>query len=82
MSKSLSDFILQHERNVDKNIHGYPKTFISELIELTVNLNKEKKKWQRLAQDRRMLLDKIETMIGVNKVLGTLNGEGENNGSE
>ena len=81
MSKSLSDFILQHERNVDKNTHGYPKSFISELLELTINLNKEKKKWQRLAQDRKSVLDKIESMININRVLNNLN-DGEKDGLE
>ena len=60
MAKKLSDFIQQHERNVQKKEYGYPVKFISELLELTLRLNLEKKKWKRLAQDRKEVLNKIK----------------------
>ena len=60
MAKKLADFIQQHERNVQKKEYGYPVSFISELLELTLKLNLEKKKWKRLAQDRKEVLNKIK----------------------
>lgn len=60
MTKKLADFIQQHERNVQKKEYGYPVSFISELIKLTLKLNLEKKKWKRLAQDRKEVLNKIK----------------------
>ena len=60
MAKKLADFIQQHERNVQKKEYGYPVKFISELLELTLRLNLEKKKWKRLAQDRKEVLNKIK----------------------
>ena len=63
MAKKLSDFIQQHERNVQKKEYGYPVSFISELIELTLRLNLEKKKWKRLAQDRKETLNKIKHIV-------------------
>ena len=60
MAKKLADFVQQHERNVQKKEYGYPVSFISELLELTLKLNLEKKKWKRLAQDRKEVLNKIK----------------------
>ena len=60
MAKKLADFIQQHERNVQKKEYGYPVKFISELLELTLRLNLEKKKWKRLAQERKEVLNKIK----------------------
>ena len=60
MAKKLADFIQQHERNAQKKEYGYPVKFISELLELTLRLNLEKKKWKRLAQDRKEVLNKIK----------------------
>ena len=60
MAKKLADFIQQHERNVQKKEYGYPVSFISELLEVTLKLNLEKKKWKRLAQDRKEVLNKIK----------------------
>ena len=60
MAKKLADFIQQHERNVQKKEYGYPVAFITELINLTLKLNLEKKKWKRLAQDRKEVLNKIK----------------------
>ena len=60
MAKKLADFIHQHESNVQKKEYGYPVSFISELLELTLKLNLEKKKWKRLAQDRKEVLNKIK----------------------
>jgi hypothetical protein len=63
MAKKLADFIQQHERNVQKKEYGYPVSFISELITLTLRLNLEKKKWKRLAQDRKDTLNKIKHIV-------------------
>ena len=63
MAKKLSDFIQQHERNTQKKEYGYPVSFISELINLTLKLNLEKKKWKRLAQDRKDTLNKIKHIV-------------------
>ena len=60
MAKKLADFIQQHERNTQKKEYGYPVKFISELLELTLRLNLEKKKWKRLAQERKEVLNKIK----------------------
>lgn len=60
MAKKLADFIQQHERNVQKKGFGYPASFISELLELTLRLNSEKKKWKKLAQERKEVLNKIK----------------------
>jgi hypothetical protein len=63
MAKKLADFIQQHERNVQKKGFGYPATFISELLEITLKLNSEKKKWKKLAQERKEALTKINHII-------------------
>ena len=60
MAKKLADFIYLLERNTQKKEYGYPVKFISELLELTLRLNLEKKKWKRLAQDRKEVLNKIK----------------------
>jgi len=78
VSKNIGEFIQQHERNAQKNIHGYPTKFISELLELTTNLNKEKKKWKKLAQDRGHVLDKISSIMNVAGVLNIIKGEETN----
>lgn len=79
MAKKLADFIQQHERNVQKKEYGYPGAFISELIELTLRLNLEKKKWKRLAQYRKEVLNKIKHLALIEAI--TPEPE-DNNGSE
>ena len=46
-----------------KSAFGYPKDMIRDLLQTIDELNKSKKKWQRLATDRGESLKKIQSII-------------------
>ena len=80
MAKKLADFVQQHERNVQKKEYGYPVSFITELIDLALRINLEKKKWQRLAKDRKDVINKIKHITLLESL--TPEPEDNSNGSE
>ena len=44
--------------------HGYPTGMITDLLHTLSAMKSEKKKWQRLAQDRGEKLKRIAAMVG------------------
>ena len=50
-------------KNEQTNTHGWPRQTILDLLDTIDAVKKEKKKWQRLAEDRGERLLKIEQII-------------------
>lgn len=44
--------------------HGYPAPTIRDLLHTIEHLKKEKKKWQRLAQDRGKTIKEVQKLVG------------------
>jgi acyl-CoA reductase-like NAD-dependent aldehyde dehydrogenase len=44
--------------------YGYPAHTIQDLLQTVESIKKEKKKWQRLAQERGQYLEKISELAG------------------
>ena len=51
------------QKNERTTTHGWPRQTIQELLDTIDMVKKEKKKWQRLAEDRGERLVKIEQII-------------------
>ena len=51
------------QKNERTTTHGWPRKTILDLLDTIDGLKKEKKKWQRLAEDRGERLLKIEQII-------------------
>lgn len=47
--------------------HGYPAHTIRDLLQTIEAVKKEKKKWQRVAQERGKTLENIRSLIGENE---------------
>ena len=58
-------------KNEQTNTHGWPRQTIQELLDTIAEVKKEKKKWQRLADERGRALWKIRELAEVR-----LEGEG------
>ena len=56
----LAALRLKNERNTT---HGWPRQTIQELLDTIDAVKKEKKKWQRLAEDRSERLVRIEQIV-------------------
>ena len=50
-------------KNEHNTSYGWPQGTINDLLDTIFHLKKEKKKWQRLAEDRGERLAKIEQII-------------------
>ena len=51
------------QKNERTATHGWPRQTIQDLLDTIDGLKKEKKKWQRLAEDRGERLLKIEQIV-------------------
>ena len=51
------------QKNERTTTHGWPRQTIQDLLDTIDAVKKEKKKWQRLAEDRGERLVKIEQII-------------------
>ena len=59
--KNLAQLIQKHHRILEsgKTPHGYPSSTISDLIEIAIEMKKEKEKWKKIAQARGKILETI-----------------------
>jgi len=51
------------QKNERTTTHGWPRQTIQELLDTVDAIKKEKKKWQRLAEDRRDRLVRIYQIV-------------------
>jgi uncharacterized iron-regulated membrane protein len=51
------------QKNERTTTHGWPRQTIQELLDTVDAIKKEKKKWQRLAEDRSERLVRIEQIV-------------------
>ena len=51
------------QKNERTTTHGWPRQTIQDLLDTIDKVKKEKKKWQRIAEDRTERLVKIEQLI-------------------
>ena len=49
---SQQQLVAIQQRNETNNTHGYPRGLVTDLLQTCFHLRKEKKKWQRLAEER------------------------------
>lgn len=51
------------QKNERTTTHGWPRQTIQDLLDTIDGIKKEKKKWQRLAEDRTERLVRIEQIV-------------------
>lgn len=71
---SSSQLVALRQRNDEelkkgtRGSYGYPAKTINDLLQTIENLKKEKKKWQRIATDRKDILTKVNDLTSLSRL--------------